>query len=426
MMELKKIENKRLGEVCFEGKHSSGLKIRLYPKEGYVSAFAMFGTRYGSVDTKFKRSDEADYTEVPEGIAHFLEHKLFESEDGDAFTRYAATGASANAFTSFDATCYLFSCSENFKESFEILLDFVQKPYFTARTVEKEQGIIGQEIKMYDDSPQWRVFFNMLGALYHKHPVRIDIAGTEESIAKIDADLLYRCYHTFYNLNNMALTVVGKFDMDEVLALCDKLLKPAPDVTVDSVFVDEPEDIFKKRVEQRFPIAVPLFNMGFKETAGREPKTPAQLAATDILLECIASDHSELYRRLLDAGLINDTFGSEYFKGPGYAAVVFAGESVDPDEVFREILREVETLRQKGVNRKAFERAKKAVYARKAAAFDNMENIAHGLIEAAFDGYQIYDIMEAVASCTYEDVCARMKEQLCSERAVLSVVLPLK
>lgn len=426
MTDLIKIENKRLGEAYFEGKHPSGLRIRLYPKDGYVSTFAMFGTRYGSVDTKFKRSDEADYTEVPEGIAHFLEHKLFESEDGDAFTRYAATGASANAFTSFDSTCYLFSCSENFKESFKILLDFVQKPYFTAQTVEKEQGIIGQEIKMYDDSPQWRVFFNMLGALYHKHPVRTDIAGTVESIAKIDADLLYRCYHTFYNLGNMALTVVGKFDINEVMTLCDTMLKSAPDVTVDSVFAEEPDDIFKKRVEQKFPIAVPIFNMGFKEHAGREPKTPAQLAATDILLECIASNHSGLYRKLLDQGLINGTFGSEYFKGSGYAAVVFAGESTNPDEVYRQILQEVEALQRDGVDREAFTRAKKAVYAQKAAAFDNIESIAHGLIESTFDGYSIYDIMESVAACTYEDVCARIGEQMNPERAVLSVVLPIE
>ncbi len=424
-MELKKIENARLQEAYYEGKHPSGLRIRLYPKEGYVSTYAMFGTRYGSVDTKFKRSDEDAYVEVPEGIAHFLEHKLFESEDGDAFARYAATGASANAFTSFDQTCYLFSCTEKFAEAFEILLDFVQSPYFTEQTVQKEQGIIGQEIKMYDDSPQWRVFFNLLGALYQKHPVRTDIAGTVESIAKIDADLLYRCYHTFYNLNNMVLTVAGKCDMNEVLALCDKMLKPASNVTVDSVFAEEPADIREQRVEQRFPIAVPLFQMGFKEAAGRDPKTPAQLAATDILLECIAGNHSDFYRGLLDAGLINESFGSEYFHGPGYAAVIFGGESRDPDEVYRLILAEVERLNREGVDKDAFARAQKAVYARRAAQFDNVEVIASGLMESTFDGHLIYDIMEAAASCTYEDVCARLREQLDPVRAALSVVLPL-
>jgi len=426
MMELKRVENKRIGEACYTGVHSSGLKICLYPKEGYVSTYALFETRYGSVDTRFKRSDEDEYTEVPAGIAHFLEHKLFESEDGDAFARYAETGASANAFTSFDQTGYLFSCSENFGKAFEILLDFVQKPYFTEQTVEKEQGIIGQEIKMYDDSPPWRVFFNLLGGLYHSHPVRIDIAGTVESIAKIDAALLYRCYHTFYNLHNMVLTVVGKFDRDEVEALCDRLLKPAADVRVDSVFSEEPEEIRQRRVEQRFPIAVPLFNIGFKESCGREPKTPAQLAATEILLECISGNHTPLYRSLLEQGLINATFGSEYFNGPGYAAVILGGESANPDEVYRQVCGAMERLKKEGLDRDSFERSKKAVYARRVADFNSIESIAQNAVESMFDGYSIYDIMEAVAACGYEEANARLREQMDPGRSVLSLVLPME
>jgi len=424
MMELKRVENKRIGEVCYTGIHSSGLKICLYPKEGYVSAYALFSTRYGSVDTRFKRSDEDEYIKVPAGIAHFLEHKLFESEDGDAFARYAETGASANAFTSFDQTGYLFSCSENFGKAFEILLDFVQKPYFTEQTVEKEQGIIGQEIKMYDDSPPWRVFFNLLDGLYHSHPVRIDIAGTVESIAKIDADLLYRCYHTFYNLHNMALTVVGKFDRDEVEALCDRFLKPAEDVRVDSVFSEEPEEIRQRRVEQRFPIAVPLFNIGFKEFCGREPKTPARLAATEILLEAVTGNHTPLYRNLLEQGLINATFGSEYFNGPGYAAVILGGESANPDEVYRQVCGAIEQLKKEGLDRDSFARSKKAVYARRVAEFNSIETIAQNAVESMFDGYSIYDIMEATAACGYEEANARLREQMDPRRSVLSLVLP--
>ena len=204
------IVNERTGEKYYYIKHPTGLSIYVMEMEGYNTAFALFGTKYGSVNTTFKTKNDADFVTVPEGIAHFLEHKLFENEDCDVFELYAKTGASGNAYTSFGRTAYLFSCTENFPESLSILLDFVQKPYFTQATVDKEQGIIAQEIKMGEDNPYVAVFFNLLKAVYHSHPVRIGIAGTVDSIAKINADLLYRCYYTFYNLNNMVLSVAGK------------------------------------------------------------------------------------------------------------------------------------------------------------------------------------------------------------------------
>lgn len=194
----------------------SGLTVYLMEKSQYASSYAIFGTKYGSIDTRFSK-DGGEEINVPEGIAHYLEHKLFESEDGDAFTKYAETGASANAFTSFDRTCYLFSCSDKFYENLDILLNFVQNPYFTAENVQKEQGIIGQEIRMYDDNPGWCVLFNLLKAMYINHPVRIDIAGTTESIAEINADLLYKCYETFYNPSNMFICIVGNIDIDKTL-----------------------------------------------------------------------------------------------------------------------------------------------------------------------------------------------------------------
>lgn len=218
-------ESSELKEKLYEIDHKSGLKIFVMPKENYKSTYAVIGTKYGSIDTCFKRSDKADFTRVPEGIAHFLEHKLFESEELDAFTRYAETGASANAYTSFDKTCYLFQCSDRFEDSLRILLDFVTHPYFTKETVEKEQGIIGQEITMYYDVPGWMGTFNLLRCLYKNHPVRIDIAGTVESISQITDKLLYDCYNTFYNLNNMALAVVGNVDPERVVKICDEMLE---------------------------------------------------------------------------------------------------------------------------------------------------------------------------------------------------------
>ncbi|WP_283607463.1 EF-P 5-aminopentanol modification-associated protein YfmH [Faecalispora anaeroviscerum] len=424
-MRMEKITNKRVQDSYYSIKHPSGLRIFVYPKEASNSTYAIFGTRYGSVDTSFRRSDEKDISTVPEGIAHFLEHKLFESEDGDAFARYAKTGASANAYTSFDMTCYLFSCTENVYESLEILLDFVQSPYFTEQTVQKEQGIIGQEIRMYDDDPQWRVMFNLLKALYHHHPVKIDIAGTVESIAEITPDYLYRCYHTFYNLNNMALCVAGNIDPERVLELCDKMLKPSELTQVERIFEEEPLGVVQNRVEQKLSVTIPLFQFGFKEPARR--RTVQELAQTDILLELLASDASPLYRRLLDANLINTaSFGSEYFEGPGYAAVIFSGESKDPDAVAKEIRSEVERLRKEGIPAEAFERARKAVYGRNVAALNSAEAIANAMISLTFAERELFSYIDALATVQLPDVQKRLEEQLLSENSALSVISPIK
>ena len=248
-----------LGERLLRVEHPTGLTILMCPMEGFSTAYAMFAAKVGSIDTTFKTQKEEDFVEVPAGIAHFLEHKMFECEDGDAFAKYAKTGASANAYTSFDRTAYLFSCSDNFRESMEILLDFVTKPYFTPETVQKEQGIIGQEIRMYDDDPGWRSLFNLLGALYHVNPVKLDIAGTTDSIAQITSDLLYRCYHTFYNLRNMVLVVAGNFQPEVVLELADKVLKKGEDITVQWRRADEPAPVVAHYVEQALPVSTPLF-----------------------------------------------------------------------------------------------------------------------------------------------------------------------
>ncbi len=424
-MEMKKITNERVKDSYYEVRHPSGLRIFIYPKEGCHSTYAVFGTRYGSIDSMFKRSDETEVCKVPEGIAHYLEHKMFESEDGDAFLRYAKTGASANAYTTFDMTCYLFSCTDRVYESLEILLDFVQSPYFTEQTVQKEQGIIGQEIRMYDDDPSWLVFFNLLRALYHKHPVRIDVAGTVESIAKITPEYLYRCYHTFYNLNNMALCVAGNIDPEKALALCDRMLKPSKPVHVDRIFEEEPKEIVQSRVEQKLSVAVPLFQLGFKEPARR--LTEREIAQTEILLELMASDASPMFRTLLDASLINtSSFESEYFEGPGYSAVIFSGESRDPDAVAEIIRKEAERLRRDGIDPAAFERAKKAVYGRNVAALNSPESIANSMVSMTFAGRGLFSYLDTLAETELADVQKRLAEQMLREYSALSVVSPIK
>jgi len=423
---IKEIKSDRIGDKYYEIKHSTGLKIFIYPKENNNSTYAVFGTKYGSIDTSFKTSEDPKPTTVPAGIAHYLEHKLFESEDGDAFVRYAKTGASANAYTSFDSTCYLFSCTENVYESLEILLDFVQSPYFTEQTVKKEQGIIGQEIRMYDDDPQWRVLFNLLGAMYHNHPVKVDIAGSVESIAKITPELLYQCYNTFYNLNNMVLCVAGNVEINKVLDLCDKILKPSKPLQLEKIFEEEPVEIVKSRVEQKLSVAAPIFQLGFKEPVTKTRLTVQQIAETEILLELLASDASPLFRRLLDAELINESsFSYEYFEGPGYASVIFAGESKDPDAVADEIKKEIVKMRENGLDSVAFERSRKAVYGRIISSFNSVDYLANAMASDAFADREIFNYIESVASAEIHSVEKRFETQLKPEYSALSVVKPI-
>jgi Predicted Zn-dependent peptidases len=425
--QIKEVKSDRIGDQYYEIRHESGLRIFIYPKKDNNSTYAVFGTKYGSIDMCFKSSEENEVQKVPAGIAHYLEHKLFESEDGDAFTRYAKTGVSANAYTSFDATCYLFSGSDNVYDALEILLDFVQSPYFTEQTVQKEQGIIGQEIRMYDDDPQWRVLFNLLGALYQTHPVKTDIAGTVESIAKITPELLYHCYHTFYNLNNMALAVAGNIEVDRVLALCDKLLKPVKPIQVDRIFEKEPNEIVQARVEQKLSVAAPIFELGFKEQAGKDRITAKEAAETEILLNAIASDASPLFRRLLDAGLVNETsFSYEYFEGPGYASVIFSGESRDPDAVAEEIKKEIGLVRQNGLDPAAFERSKKAVYGRIVSSFNSVDYLANALVSDAFAGRSLFEYIDAVAAADIQSAQNRLNLQLKPEYSALSIVKPVE
>lgn len=412
-------------DTLWEGVHESGLRVYIYPRSRYSSAYALFGTRYGSIDNVFRQAGEADFTEVPAGIAHYLEHKLFENEDEDAFARYARTGANANAYTSFEKTCYLFSCAKHFSESLEILLDFVQKPYFTPETVQKEQGIIAQEIRMGDDDPDSKVFWNLLKAMYHRHPVRVDIAGTVESIAQIDADLLYRCYRTFYHPSNMVLCVAGNVVPDEVFALVDRMVPVQSAPAIERRFPDEPDTVVQPRVTASAPVAAPLFTIGFKEPAHTRP-TDAECAATDVLLQILASDTSSLYRRLMADGWINDSFSAEYFEGSGYAAVLFGGESRDPDYVAAEIVREADRLRREGIDAESFECARRALYGNAVSGFGSVALLANRMADAALNGRTFGDEPELLRTMTVQQVQARLAVQLRADRMAVSVVTPME
>lgn len=417
----KEVFESDIGESYVKAVHPSGLKIYILEKPQYNSSYAIFGTKYGSIDTCFAVNSEK--VSVPEGIAHFLEHKLFESEDGDAFTKYAETGAAANAFTSFDRTCYLFACSDRFYDNLAILLDFVQSPYFTAQTVSKEQGIIGQEIRMYDDSPDWRVTFNMLGAMYKNHPVKIDIAGTVESIAQINDKLLYSCYNTFYNLSNMFICIAGNVNTEKVLAQINGALKPSEPVEITRIGCDEPDTVQKNFVSQKMAVAYPMFCLGFKEPVSAPERTVKEKVATALLLEIIAGDASPLYKRLINAGLINDEFGFEYFTGHGYAAVMFEGESSDPEKVAAEIKAEIERIKTDGIDKKLFSAVRCGMYGDAVRSFNSVESITMNLVNCAMFDCGLFDELKYLKNITAEDVLKRL-QLLDADKSVLSVIEP--
>lgn len=420
------IHSKRMQESYLKVKHPSGLTLLLYPMEGFSSAYAMLTTDYGSVDMAFRTDAGADFTRIPAGTAHFLEHKMFENEDGDAFAKYAATGASANAFTSFDKTSYLFGCADHFEESLRILLEFVTTPYFTKQTVDKEQGIIGQEIKMYDDNPDWRVFFNLLKAMYVHHPIAVDIAGTVESIAQITADSLYETYRTFYNLHNMTLAVAGSFSPDAVIRIADEILKPAPKLWLERERVQEPDQVRQKRIEQKFPVAAPMFCLGLKVCPADAKTNMVGSVINEIVNEVLAGDASPLYRRLYDSGLINTTFDCEADSGRDFAALIFSGESKDPDRTAEAILREIERVQKEGIDPAAFERGKKAVYGRYVRMLNRPDSIANVMTGTYFSGLDLYDLLDTAASSTIEQAQKRLIEDYRTEYAALSVITPLE
>lgn len=415
------ITSKRTGDSCIHVKHKSGLDIYIREMPGFSTVYALFGTKYGSINTTFKLAADKEYTSVPNGIAHFLEHKLFENEDCGVFELFAKTGAQCNAYTSFDKTCYLFSCTKDYTENLRTLLDFVQKPYFTKENVDKEQGIIGQEIRMTNDNPEWRVLFNMLRGMYHNHPVQIDIAGTEESIAQIDADLLYKCYDTFYNLNNMALSIAGNIKADEVLAICDEMLRPCEDKGLETVFPDEPADIVQAEIREKQSVGASIFNLGCKCAPCKENYLKKEMTAS-LAVSYLTDASSDMYNRLLSEGVINATFGSEVFAGDGFFSVILSGESESPDAVKDAVIAEIKRISCEGIDEKTFNRIKKATYGDLVRQLCNVTSSASVMINSHMAGCKPFDVVDIVSELTAADALDFIKNELIPDRIVLSVI----
>ncbi|MBR2743223.1 MAG: insulinase family protein [Clostridia bacterium] len=414
-----------LGEELIRIDHKSGLTALVVPKRGFSKMYAVFAANYGSVDREFKSDATDGFVVVPDGIAHFLEHKLFEGKDGNAFEKYAVTGASANAYTSFDKTAYLFSCTDRFKENLEILLDFVQSPYFTDENVKKEQGIIGQEIRMYDDHPDFRVLNNLLNLLYHEHPVRVDIAGTVESISHITPEILNTCYDTFYNLSNMVLCIAGDVDIDEVVSAMDEKIIKKPSSHIERKAINEPDTVAGTMTSQPLEVAIPKFMLGFKDICGEFTGRAAQKNdyLTEILMEMTAGEDSDLYGDLFGRGLINKNFGFEYYRERNFALSIFEGESEDPAAVRDAIFEKLALLRE-DFDEEAFNIAKKNVYSRMIFQFNSTDNIANSLISCYFNDIDMFEGIEMIKAISKEDAKARLLSHFKEELAALSVICP--
>ena len=420
-----------LSEQYTKYTHPSGLDIYIFPKK-LTTFYAIFGVKYGSIHSSFssKNAPQKIIT-VPDGIAHFLEHKLFASEDGsDSFERFSELGADANAYTAFNKTAYLFSATENFYESLRELISFVTHPYFTEENIESEVGIITEEIKMYDDSPSDRCFYGMLEGMYEHHSIRRNICGTAESIRKITPELLYSCYNAFYNLNNMALFICGDVDEERILQIANELL-PNTSSTFEICYPDENQSESKKAympyVEAKMQVSKPIFNIGIKDT--EIPKNAFECQKRDaiysILDEMIFSRAGELYSSLFERDIISPHLSYGYTMSPTSAYNSIAGEADNPKQVLDEILQYIDKLKTQGLSYDDFLRGKRVMYAEFVKSFDSTDNIANNLMSITFDGAELLSYADTVESVTFDDVKNLFENAFDKEKITLSVILPL-
>lgn len=426
MIELVRvIKNAELGEEYREYKHASGLTVFVYPKN-FSTAYAMLSARYGSLERTF-RSGGGDFLTVPDGVAHFLEHKLFEEEDGtDVFEKFAALGANANAFTSFEMTSYLFSATSRIKESLEVLLDFVTHPFFTEENVAKEKGIIGQEIGMYDDKASSKLYYALLEGLYREHNVRINIAGTVDSVSKITPEILYRCYETFYHPSNMILSVCGKVSDEEVLDAVEKVLGGKNELAepVECLYPEEPSELTKERTELFMEVARPMFALGVKDLELKlaSKESLRTVYAIHVFLKLLFSRSSAYFNELYQKGLIDDSFDASLECMGSCAYVMLSGESERAEEVFEQLEKYLKNVPKDAIKEEDFLRVKRAMYAENVRMLDSTENIAYEVTDAALHGYTIWDNNQALRAVSYDDVC-RCAERYFKEKSFARVLI---
>ena len=392
----------------------SGLTVLCRTMPGYSSVHAIYATAFGSIHRDFLLDGKP--VSLPAGTAHFLEHKMCETPQGDSFSFYAKTGASANAFTSYDRTCYLFSATQKIDENLDILLGLVGKPWFTRATIAKEQGIIGQEIKMYDDSPDWRLLNALFRCLYSSHPLRDDIAGTVDSIARLTPQLLYSCTRAFYAPSNMVLSVAGKITMEQAVDACRRngLYRKRAPHTVEWDIPAETGPIPRREARLTMPVNKPCFGVGYREPVPDSGDLKRRLLL-DMLGDLVAGGLTGLYRRLYDGGLVNPEFSGDFIAVRGACAVAFTGESDTPRQVADMLQAEIERLRREGVDPEVFTLVKNQLYGELLGEVESVEDAAEDAAAACLRGCSLADEIAALAELTVEDADALMQTALLEE-----------
>ena len=414
----------RIGEEVFRATLPNGLPVYIVPKKGFSRKYALFATRYGGMDMRFEK--DGQWLDTPAGIAHYLEHKMFDTEEGNALQELAKNGAEPNAFTSNAITCYYFDATEKFYESLEILLSFVSVPYFTDESVQKEQGIIAQEIGMIEDNPEWQVYKQLMQALYHTSPARTPVAGSVESIRKITAQTLYDCHRAFYTPANMCLVVVGDVEPQQVLDIARRVLpKDSGELIERDYGAEEPTEAARAYAEERMEVSMPSFLVGFKcppQHGGEEQHRFAAIG--ELACDVLMGESSPLYARLYSQGLINGSFGAAFDILPGAAYAYAGGDSKDPKAVAEAILTEAQRLAREGVDEDYYKRIVNANFGAALRELNSFESIAVSMAEGRFQGYDPYRFPEIYDSITAADVLAFLRENVTRSHMALSVIAP--
>ena len=425
---MTKIEffDERLKEHYYKITHKSGLDIYVFPKK-MTGSYALFGTEYGSVDNCFRIKGEKDFTTVPAGIAHYLEHRMFTQKDGSDITeRFSACGADSNAYTSFNKTVYLCSATDNFEEALAALFDFVTEPNFTEERVERERGIIVQEIKMTEDSPYSRGYRMLLESMYKNNSVRIDIAGSVESVSQINAEMLNKCYRTFYAPNNMAAVVCGDITPEKVMEIADKAI---PDdfacVEVERNYsIDEPDEVSIAYCEDKMEVSKPIFTIGVKDNALCSDNNARMKKFIDmaVLCELVFSRSGVLYNHLFESGMITPDFSAMYLTSKTFAYTVISGDSDDPRAVLDYIK---EYIKGFSFTDDELKRAKRVLYAEFVMDFDSTEEIANNLIDYVFEGFDLFEYGKMIEAVTMSDISALLQTMFKDEYYSMSVIKPI-
>ncbi len=418
------IENLRVKEKLYMEKLENGLTVMIIPKKGIQKKYIIWGTNYGSNDSTFIVPGETEVTEVPKGVAHFLEHKMFEQENGkNSLDVLTSLGVNANAYTTNNHTAYLYECTDNFYKALDEFMDYVQHPYFTNENVEKEKGIIGQEIAMYDDYPDWKVYLNALEAMYHNHPVKLDITGTAETISHIDKDILYKCYNTFYNPSNMAMVICGDFEPKELIEeIKTRLIENKANGEIKRIFEEEPQGIVKEKVEQKMEVSKPLYTIGIKDKPAEEKEKVKKHIAIEILLNLLIGGSSELYKKLYNMGNSYDAPSIEYEFDKNYAYILITGQSNNPEELFNMFKDQVRNIIKNGVNEQDFERVKRTIYGEYVKEFNDVTSIARMFLNDFFKGINSFDYLEEIDTLNVEYLNQVLKDVFNEKNMIISVV----